>query len=136
MYDPPPSFLAKGHFSGEGGGGVYILSPPRGRDSIRPPLLYTPIPSQRAQRSKTFIIARTHERTTTPRMKFSTPPSLPRGPRDRKHSLSLERMKKTTTPRMKFSFLLEIYILGLKCSFSIENYNPGLVFLQQERGSE
>ena len=42
IYPPPlPSFLAKRHFSGEGGGGVYS-EPPRGRNFIRPPLLYAP----------------------------------------------------------------------------------------------
>ena len=46
IYAPPPSplFLAKRHFSGEGGGGVYFEAP-RGRNFIRPPpLLYTPHP--------------------------------------------------------------------------------------------
>ena len=40
---PPPPFLAKRHFPGEGGGGVYFEAP-RGRNFIRPPLLYTPHP--------------------------------------------------------------------------------------------
>ena len=45
IYAPPPlpSFLAKRHFSGEGGGGVYS-EPPRGRNFIRPPLLHAPHP--------------------------------------------------------------------------------------------
>ena len=40
---PPTPFLAKRHFPGEGGGGVYFEAP-RGRNFIRPPLLYTPHP--------------------------------------------------------------------------------------------
>ena len=39
LYTPPPPlppFLAKRHFSGEGGGGVYFEAP-RGRNFIRPP---------------------------------------------------------------------------------------------------
>ena len=40
---PLPSFLAKRHFPGERGGGVYFEAP-RGRNFIRPPLLYTPRP--------------------------------------------------------------------------------------------
>ena len=42
---PPPSlhFLAKKHFSGEGGGGVYS-EPPRSRNFIRPPPLKRPPP--------------------------------------------------------------------------------------------
>ena len=40
---PPPPFLTIRHFSGEGGGGVYFEAP-RGRNFIRPPLLYTPHP--------------------------------------------------------------------------------------------
>ena len=39
---PPPPFLAKRHFPGEGGGGVYFEAP-RGRNCIRPPPpFYTP----------------------------------------------------------------------------------------------
>ena len=41
MYAPPPPFLAKNLFSGEGSGGVYS-EPPRGRNFIPPPPLYTP----------------------------------------------------------------------------------------------
>ena len=44
LYTPPPSspFLAKRHFSGEGGGSVYFEAP-RGRNFIRPPPpFYTP----------------------------------------------------------------------------------------------
>ena len=45
LYTPPllTPFLAKRHFSEEGGGGVYFEAP-RGRNFIRPPLLYTPTP--------------------------------------------------------------------------------------------
>ena len=43
IYTPPP-FLAKRHFPGEGGGGVYFEAP-RGRNFIRPPL-YTPPPQE------------------------------------------------------------------------------------------
>ena len=37
-------------------------------------------------------------------------------------------MKKTIPPRTKFTFSLEISILDLKFSFSIENYNPDSCF--------
>ena len=37
---PPTPFLARRHFSGEGGGGVYFEAP-RGRNFIRPPLYTT-----------------------------------------------------------------------------------------------
>ena len=43
-----------------------------------------------------------------------------------------ERMKKTIPPRTKEPFSLEIAILGLKFSFSLEDFNPGLVFLRPE----
>ena len=44
IYPPLPLFLAKRHFSGEGGGGVYFEAP-RGRNfTPPPPLLYTPHP--------------------------------------------------------------------------------------------
>ena len=47
MPPPPPPFLAKRHFPGEGGGGVYFEAP-RGRNFIPPPpLLYTPTPTRR-----------------------------------------------------------------------------------------
>ena len=59
---------------------------------------------------------------------------LPRGPRDRKISFSLERMKKTIPPRTKFSFSIEIFILGLKFSFSIENFNPRPCFSAAREG--
>ena len=43
IYAPPPlpPFLAKRHFSGEGGGGVY-LEAPRGKNFMCPPPFYTP----------------------------------------------------------------------------------------------
>ena len=44
--------------------------------------------------------------------------------------------EKTIPPRTKFSFSLEIFILGLKFSFSIENFNPRPCFLRPERGPE
>ena len=45
LYTPPPSphFWPKSIFQGRGGGGVYFEAP-RGRNFIRPPLLYTPHP--------------------------------------------------------------------------------------------
>ena len=44
LYKPsPPPFLAKRHFSGEGGGGVYFEAP-RGRNFIRPPFYTPPTP--------------------------------------------------------------------------------------------
>ena len=43
LYTPPPPFLAKRHFLGEGGGGVYFEAP-RGRNFIRPPFLIHPPP--------------------------------------------------------------------------------------------
>ena len=45
LYTPPPSphFLAKRHFSREGGGGVYFEAP-RGRNFIRPPFYTPPTP--------------------------------------------------------------------------------------------
>ena len=63
----------------------------------------------------------------------------PGGPGDRKNSFSLERMKKkkkktTIPPRMKFSFSHEIFILGLKISFSIENFNPRPCFSAAREG--
>ena len=47
LYTPPPlpPFLAKRHFSGEGGGGVYFEGP-RGRNFICPPFLYAPRPQE------------------------------------------------------------------------------------------
>ena len=42
--------------------------------------------------------------------------------------------KKTIPPRTKFSFSLEIFILGLKLSFSIENFNPGPCFSAAREG--
>ena len=39
-------------------------------------------------------------------------------------------------PKRNFSFSLEIFILCLKISFSLENFNLGPVFLRPERGSE
>ena len=59
----------------------------------------------------------------------------PRGLEDRKNSFSLERMKKTIPPRTKFSFSIEIFILGLKISFSIENFNPRPCFSAGQRGA-
>ena len=60
------------------------------------------IASQRAQGSKKFILARTHE--------------------------------KIAPTRTKFSFSLEILILGLKISFSIENFNPRPCFSAAREG--
>ena len=40
---PPPPFLAKRHFQGRGGGGVYFEAP-RGRNFIRPPPFIHPPP--------------------------------------------------------------------------------------------
>ena len=52
----------------------------------------------------------------------------PEGPAIEKKIFSFERMKKNThthiPPRTKFSFSLEMLILGLKISFSIEHFNP------------
>ena len=45
-------------------------------------------------------------------------------------------IEKAIPPRPKFSFSLENFILGLKCSFSLENSIPGPFFLRPERGSE
>ena len=59
-------------------------------------------------------------------------PRFPRGPGDR--IFSLERMKKAIPPRTKFSFSLEIFILGLKFSFSIENFNPRPCFSAVREG--
>ena len=42
--------------------------------------------------------------------------------------------EKTIPPRTKFSFSLEIFILGLKISFSIENFNPGPCFSAVREG--
>ena len=43
-------------------------------------------------------------------------------------------MKKTIPPRTKFSFSLEIFILGLKISFSLENVNPRPCFSAAGKG--
>ena len=42
--------------------------------------------------------------------------------------------EKTIPPRTKFSFSLEIFILGLKFSFSIENFNPRPCFSAAREG--
>ena len=44
--------------------------------------------------------------------------------------------EKTIPPRTKFSFSLEIFILGLKISFSIENFNPRPCFSAAREGPE
>ena len=63
--------------------------------------------------------------------------SIPRGPGDRKKIIlarTHEKKKKTILPRTKFSFSLEILILGLKISFSIENFNPRPCFSAAREG--
>ena len=56
----------------------------------------------------------------------------PRGPRDRK-TFMITR-KKNFPPRTNSSLSLEILILGLKFSFSLETFNPGPYFSAAREG--
>ena len=64
--------------------------------------------------------------------------TLPRTPSQRargsKKFILARTHEKAIPPRTKFSFSLEIFILGLKFSFSIENFNPRPCFAAAREG--
>ena len=63
-----------------------------------------------------------------------TPICLPRRPGDRKKVILARTHEKIIPPRTKEPFSLKIFILGLKISFSLENFNPGPCFSAAREG--